>query len=291
MPETSRSALTRRWLCGRLTLQQRYMLEAWPLRTRSPTPCCPPWAPSAGRCAASAAPPSTTTRSPRPSARSSCWSAGSPGARSPRSPASWGWPPTRSRRSSPGSSRSALVVRTTDPDDRRVGRLSLSPSAQARADAAREQAPRGARRGARRARPRAGRADPRRGRRARRARRAAGPPRPRTATARCPGGCAVTGAASVRHRRRPSSWPACVHRFGDARGRRRARPDRRGRRGRRPARAQRRRQDHHAPGDRHAAAGAAGPGHASSGSTSPAPPRRCAGGSATCPSSCPSRGR
>jgi DNA-binding MarR family transcriptional regulator len=30
-----------------------------------------------------------------------------------------------------------LVVRTTDPDDRRVGRLSLSPSAQARADAAR----------------------------------------------------------------------------------------------------------------------------------------------------------
>ena len=30
-----------------------------------------------------------------------------------------------------------LVVRTTDPDDRRVGRLSLSPSAQARADAVR----------------------------------------------------------------------------------------------------------------------------------------------------------
>ena len=30
-----------------------------------------------------------------------------------------------------------LVVRRTDPDDRRVGRLSLSPSAQARADAAR----------------------------------------------------------------------------------------------------------------------------------------------------------
>ena len=30
-----------------------------------------------------------------------------------------------------------LVVRTTDPDDRRVGRLSLTPSAQAEADAAR----------------------------------------------------------------------------------------------------------------------------------------------------------
>jgi DNA-binding MarR family transcriptional regulator len=30
-----------------------------------------------------------------------------------------------------------LMVRTTDPDDRRVGRLSLSPSAQARADAVR----------------------------------------------------------------------------------------------------------------------------------------------------------
>jgi len=30
-----------------------------------------------------------------------------------------------------------LLVRTTDPDDRRVGRLSLSPAAQARADAAR----------------------------------------------------------------------------------------------------------------------------------------------------------
>jgi DNA-binding MarR family transcriptional regulator len=30
-----------------------------------------------------------------------------------------------------------LVVRTTDPDDRRVGRLSLGPAAQARADAAR----------------------------------------------------------------------------------------------------------------------------------------------------------
>ena len=30
-----------------------------------------------------------------------------------------------------------LLVRTTDPDDRRVGRLSLSPVAQARADAAR----------------------------------------------------------------------------------------------------------------------------------------------------------